>query len=62
MSKVQATPPSGNDLPVGGSLGGSNPYPGGNIEVDDVSPLEDRSDGTSESALEKQASVTRQLS
>ena len=62
MSKVQATPPPGDDLPVGGSLGGSNPYPGGNIEVDDVSPLEGRSDGTSEPALEQQASIARQLS
>jgi hypothetical protein len=62
MAKVQATPPAGLDVPVGGAYNtGPNPYPGGTIEVDDVTPLDDRSDGTSDAALEQQASIARQL-
>ena len=62
MATVQATPPPGDDVPVGGAYNeGPNPYPGGDIEVAEISPLPDRSDGTSESAVEAKESVERQL-
>jgi hypothetical protein len=61
---IPATPrdPEGVDVPVGGPYNtGPNPYPGGTLEVNDVTPLDDRSDGTSEAALAQQASISRQL-
>ena len=41
---------------------GPNRYTDGGTTVDDVTPLADRSDGTSEEAQEKAASVSRQQS
>jgi len=60
MADDSSEPTAG--VPDGGQYTpGPNSNPGGGTTVHDVAPVEGRSDGTSDEALEKQASVSRQL-
>jgi len=62
MATDPSTPSDDISAAEGGAYTpGPNRYPGGGTTVEDVTPLEDRSDGTSDAALEQQASITRQL-
>jgi len=59
---IESTPrdPENTLASVGGThTTGTNPSPGGDLDIVDAMPLDDRSDGTSESAVALRESLAR---
>jgi len=60
---IESTPrdPKNTLASVGGTYTtGTNPSPGGDLDVVDAMPLADRSDGTSDNAVAQRESLARQ--
>ena len=68
MTVIKSTPtestprdPENTLASVGGAYNtGTNPSPGGDLDIVDAMPLEDRSDGTSDNAVAQSESLARQ--